>query len=189
MRKLKLQLNTLLSPLLHLFLFSTSPVGFHPLYATETLSGALLTTIIYQIQWATPNHPHTWSLGSIWQSCPLLHYWHIYLLSLWDITLTWTFCLLDFFITILISLLVIGLLMFLLFPSSVLGVLAFFGICSPFFHCPVYWLIVVYRNILWLYFCSVCNLSFFISDFTDFVTLSMLCNKRSCHNEIPMHCN
>ena len=80
----------------------------------------------------------------------------VHLWSIW----TWTFCLLDFFITILISLLVIGLLIFMLFSSSVVGVLAFFGICSLFLHCPVYWLIVVYRNILWLYFCGVCLFHF-----------------------------
>lgn len=69
------------SPLL--IFFSTSPVGFHPLYATETLSGTLLTTIIYQIQWATPSPPNAWSLGSIWRSCPLLHYWLIYSVYHW----------------------------------------------------------------------------------------------------------
>lgn len=51
MRNLRLQLNVLLSPLLHLILFSASPIGFHPYYATETLSRTLLTPIIYQIQW------------------------------------------------------------------------------------------------------------------------------------------
>ena len=58
------------------------------------------------------------------------------------------FLLVGLFITILISLLVIGLLIFLLFPDSFLGVSAFLGICPFFLHCPLYWLIVVYRNIL-----------------------------------------
>ena len=84
MRNLRLQLNVLHSPLLHLILFSASPAGFHPYYATETLSRTLLTPIIYQIQWPTPSPPHTWSLGSMWQSWPLPHYWHTLIYSVYE---------------------------------------------------------------------------------------------------------
>ena len=117
------------------------------------------------------------------------------------------FLLVGLFITILISLLVIGLLIFLLFPDSFLGVSAFLGICPFFLHCPLYWLIVVYRNILWLYFCGVCLFHFWFWHSAHALQQEKLpqwdtyalrleskpyllqLQKALCSNKEPMHCN
>ena len=51
-----------------------------------------------------------------------------------------------FFITGSISLLIIGLLSFFIFPDSVLGDFIFLGICSFLLGCLFYWHIIVHNN-------------------------------------------
>jgi len=93
------------------------------------------------------------------------------------------------------------------FPDSVLGVSAFLGICPFFLHCPLYWLIVVYRNILWLYFCGVCLFHFWFWHSAHALQQEKLpqwdtyalrleskpyllpLEKALCSNKEPMHCN
>ena len=53
----------------------------------------------------------------------------------------------DFFITVSISVLVIGLFIFSILPGSVLESFAFLGICPFLLGCPFYWHIIVQSNL------------------------------------------